>query len=75
MNEQWSSGCQSSVYATTLNGTVLISSFITGTTSAPSCLAAQLIKAKVPLMKSFWTSTITNAVRGWSVFFFLFNEI
>lgn len=37
---------------------------MTGTTSAPSCLAGVFLRAKDPLMKSFWTSTTSNAVLG-----------
>lgn len=63
-NEQWSWGCQSSVYAIVLNGTELIRLFITGTTSAPSCFAGQFFNDKDPFMKSFCTSTIRRAEWG-----------
>ncbi len=77
MNEQWSAGCQSSVYVITLNGTVSINSFIHGTTSAASCLASQFLNANEPSIKSFCTSTITSDERGNKVYceFFLDKEL
>ncbi len=62
--EIWFSGCQSKEYTTTSNLTSSINLLMTGTTSAPSWPAGQSRIASVPSIKSFCTSTTTNAETG-----------
>ena len=48
----------------------LILSFLT---SSPFCPAGQLMMARLPLMKSFWTSTMMNADCGRTIWNFTLN--
>lgn len=71
INDEWSRGCQSCEYEMTSNGTVSMRLFMIGITSAPCCFAGQSIRASEPVMKSFWTSMMSKAARGWIVYMFL----